>query len=159
MLPKILYRGRFQKLCAIYGARIELWPDYEQSNAHAYIKRCPDKAQADLASARRLDEVIKSFTPSMVSEESQWQALGQLAPNTGLTAVTPAVFSAFSTAAADEAVAEPVAIVFGGKTDAKSAAAAQSEASLEIREERARMIAQNNKKNKKLSGKGILKFQ
>jgi hypothetical protein len=148
MLPKIFYRSRFRKLAATYGANIDLWPEHDRAHARAFIARCPQKAKADLAAAQQVDAWLMAKAPPAVSEDSQWRAFGALMHMRSLV---------------DEAAIAPAAetaetIIFSpletGAKDAKSAKG-QSMASLEIREERARMIA----KERKVFGKGLLKFQ
>jgi len=145
MLPKIFYRNRFRKLAATYGARIDLWPAHDQPHARSFMKRCPSKAADDLAAARHVDSWLEACAPAPVSEDSQWRAFGALT-------------NARSTFALSTEAAETVAetLIFAPEPKAaEPASKEQSLASLEIREERARMIA----KGRKTFGKGILKFQ
>jgi hypothetical protein len=156
MLPKIFYRGRFRKLCATYGTRIAVWPDYEQPHAYAYMQRCPQKAQADMAAARKTDVWLETIAPSVVSEDSQWRAFGALS-NSRAVFESEARMMAVGEAEAEVQIADAETIVFEARDagDKGTAAGKLSLASLEIREERARMIA----KGRKTFGKGLLKFQ
>jgi hypothetical protein len=154
MLPKIFYRGRFRKLCATYGTKIAVWPDYEQPHAYAYMQRCPQKAHADMAAARKTDVWLETIAPAVVSEDSQWRAFGALS-NSRAVFEPEAKLLAAGEAEAQGADAEAIVFEARDASDKTTATGKLSLASLEIREERARMIA----KGRKTFGKGLLKFQ
>lgn len=75
MWYKIFYRSRFQKLAAIYGSRIELWPQFERAMAHDFVARCPSKALKDLNEHKKLDDALVALRLTHLSDDSLWQSL------------------------------------------------------------------------------------
>ncbi len=71
---------RFEVLSEAYGSRVELWPTDVRDAARAWVARNPDQAGEVLGRAARLDSVLDTVRPPVVSHALRERVIALAVP-------------------------------------------------------------------------------